>query len=89
MGPVCASQSDATRHVDRHTVNEIRIAGSEKTDNLGLIGGLSNTTQRREFDLGGLRLGAALVLVRPDALGQSEARCDGVHCDAVRPELGA
>ena len=61
------------RHVDRHAGDEIRVLRGEEADHARLVDRLGHAPQRRALDLLRLLRLAALLPVRPDALGERDA----------------
>src|SRR5262245_3376255 len=75
-------------HVDRDARHEVGVSGGEEADDAGLVFGCRDPAEGCALDRGGLPLRGASLPVRPDALRERETGRDGIHRDAMWPELG-
>src|SRR5690349_22790072 len=88
-GPLstCRARLLTAGDVDGDAGHEVGVGGGEEADDPGLVLRGGHPPERRPADLGVLGVGRAAIPVGADALGQGEARGDGVDGDTVGAEL--
>src|SRR5690349_10372568 len=83
----CRARLLTAGDVDGGAGREAGVGGADEAEPPGPVLRGGHPPERRPADRGGLGVGRAAIPVRADALGQGEARGDGVDGDAVGAEL--